>query len=1618
MSDEVISAEVTEILDAEQINVTRILNAFNPRENFVREKWAFTGDCLRSYIPVAIAEFVISHNGRMVPVGELETTYPQRGDCVVICPVPQKGSGGKDILGTIAMIAVSIFVPYLAGPVMGLTGMGYSIAVAGMMMAGSMLVHSLFAPSKPTSATPNGGSDSQNSTTYGIDGPKNTSLEGIPVPICYGTFRMAGNIVSLHVDNNGDTQNLYVLICAGEGWVRDLYQVQLNGTDASTFKGVSWQVRNGDAAQTPIPWFNDEIVPHNVNAHLSTDWSYFTTPAECDKFRVDLVAPNGLFAVNKNDGSNQPVNVPIEIEWRPAGSGGDWTQMQATNATVSYRSVYPVNSWGQWGGGGATPYAGDAQQGAQVSPTGWYDPADSSYAVDGAGRVWKQAVGGWLAADVAPSGTPMATSVIAGWKYSDNGQWVSPTDLAYIQNNGFNQNTTNPQVPVYATSGGPQPVGQSAGQAAWAPNGNPFSVVRYVVGGGANPGGPTTFTPSWSAGGLSISGSKRNAIRTSFMSEQFSPSMKVEIRVRRTTPKSTDDTVSDDVYWSDCNRVLMTPMGHPNTALVAFNITLGDQINGMPEITFVNTGVYIWVYGSPVNGADPQWYRTNSSNPAWIVWDILTNDRYGAGMNSARLDFYAFKRWADYCDSVGLTFNGVIDSEMNVWDACQQVLRVGHAQLINIGTRYSVVVEKPDWPVMLFTVGNMVTGTYKETWLSMADRANEIDVTYFEQTDDYKQHTIRIYDPAALQAGAKQKTSAITLYGVTSYERAFEEGMVMLNMNRFILKTVTFQAPLEALACTVGDLIYVQHDMPDWAQAGRLEAGSTQSVLNLDRPVTMEAGKTYTVMVHHDSIARYSGTVMGVVSQNTGNNLVQLSNYPNPAAPVSRLIVTIAGVQKDFEITEVIPGVGVICEGIDGSGMAAGNAYQLWQSDVLEERDVVLNVGDQTQITLASILSATPAQYGRWMFGESSKYKEIFRIKSINMTANDMVREIVAIQYDPQVYDYSRYGDQHQPGGEMTPSQAPIGVVSNLSMHEAAYITGSSFQTDVTVSWWQPDTGMYAGADVYVSRNNGAPQVFDARATTNITISASRGETIGVRVVAYDLWGKRADYNGSPTIAMQVVGEIPNLNVGNVTGADVYWSGPDCEISWRYNSVTHSYEFGSEPNGADSGALDPQFKDYEVKVWHADDDMSRAPRRVAYVSTPHFTYTWAMNASDGLERRLRFQIRMRDQFNNLGNPTVLTATNNPPQIVAVSTTPGWETCQLNLSTSEDADFTGIMVWLSEDPSQIASGDYESENYPAPVYNGPNKNVLLTGLMFDSHYYFRVAAYDQFGTSELLPTSLLQFETTNLNVEAIADGMLKESKLEPALRDTINLVPGQQASISNLDNQYTVKMGYNSSSGKLLAAGFGLAINQDAYDPKVGHSEFGIMAETFFVSMPSQPGLPEIHPFVIGTVDGVPRVVMSSVLIGDASIVSAKIGHLEVKESNIQGGAVTATASWTTGQLDTSFTADVGLSEDIAQIIAIVLPGTTSSGVQTVDGGDLPSACHVDATIGIAPNSPFGFTVTSPTSQSGTGTPSFVYSFARGTVGGAIARLTFNRAGPQNSANYNGPMTVSLLFCKK
>lgn len=1058
------------------INLVEIPNPFKPSETNRSTREVRQGQTLDDLFPPAVTnELKIAVNGKIIDDQDRPGYYLTEGDYVVICPVVEGGGNGgaKAVLRLVAMIALSTVAGPIAGSLYSAMGGTYVMAnaamvtatlQAGVMVAGGLLINALLPPPKPK--TPEA-----SSATYGIDGAKNTSAEGVVVPVCYGTFRMAGNIVNNYVVNDGDTQWLYMLICAGEGPLAGIEEIHINDQRVETYdvattpyKDVEVAVRLGEETQTPIPWFDGQVVPQSQNHRLTNNWRTVTTSGQIDAVRLDFTAPGGI-GYNNSKGEVEAITVSIEAQYQLQGTS-TWLPLRPENDPANYEEVV---TW------------------QTVSTVTGFD-------------------------EVNGGGNPLLNNTT----YVPNGSEYKVGDAYYTNN------------PLYGSE--PTLVGLVRQRAT----GNTlFRITSDKVG---NP--------------------LRRSMRVAGL-----PQGVYSIRVRRTDVENslTDTRFVDTVLWTDLNEITTERVSYPYTALVGVKARLGDQLSGMPNVTYLSRGKKVLAW----DDAGAKWVYKGSSNPAWITLDVMTAGMYGGGAELRRFDLEAWKDWGRWCDQNNLEFNGVFDTQQNVWDSAQKVARVGRATIVRVGTRYTVAIERASDPVMMFTVANMIEGTFEESWSSLTERANEIEGTFADAQDNYRQRTIRVYDRDAAAAGRPARSVTLELMGVTSAQQAWDDLMIQLNMNRYIQRSIKFSTDMEALACTVGDVILVQHDMPQWGTGGRLEAGCTTTLLKFDREVTFQPGQTYRALVHHSAIMRLSGTVSAVMSA-AEETYITLSGYTAATTPAR---IKVAG--KDLEVLRsFVNGAsrGVVVALV--TGITVGATYQLWDSDVIDTVDLVNPATSAnvvaTQATLAAgrTLLAAPAQFTNYMFGPVSKVAKPFRVRSIG-GSHEYQRDVTAVEYNASVYTPAgAVPTQNYSSLPLYVSHATIGGVT-----ESLRLQGLTYQTRATVSFSSAQQ-TYSESNVYLSRNGGAWE-WVGKDIYSVTVDATKDEVLKFRVVAVDVLGRSAPESSAPTITYTVVGKasLPTPLTGLAfsftnTGIRVVHNTP-VEEDWLSTQASTSSTFGA-----------------------------------------------------------------------------------------------------------------------------------------------------------------------------------------------------------------------------------------------------------------------------------------------------------------------------------------------------------------------------------------------------------------------------------------------------------------------
>ena len=330
-----------------------------------------------------------------------------------------------------------------------------------------------------------------------------------------------------------------------------------------------------------------------------------------------------------------------------------------------------------------------------------------------------------------------------------------------------------------------------------------------------------------------ISAAKTSAVRRTVKIGDNLAHGQYEIRVSKTSEDQTSSRYGDDVYFSSVREVSYAAYTYPRQTLVGIKALASDQLSGSLRFSCLCEGSYIRAW----NGST--WSIEWSNNPAWVCYDVFTqpvfDDTFNTvlrydGIDPARIDHEAFKVWADFCDElvddgVGGTekrfiFNGTFDVEMTLWDAGLKIASMSRAMLLFSGYKITVYVDKAASPVQLFTSGNIIQDSFKETWLPVEERAGEIEISYINQDNDYARDTLPVINS---DLDHPSNRVSMQLMGASKASQVWRSGQFLLLCNKYLKRTIEFEADIDAIACTLGDVVNFAHSVPQWGLAsGRI----------------------------------------------------------------------------------------------------------------------------------------------------------------------------------------------------------------------------------------------------------------------------------------------------------------------------------------------------------------------------------------------------------------------------------------------------------------------------------------------------------------------------------------------------------------------------------------------------------------------------------------------------------------------------------------------------------------------------------------------------------------------------------------------------------------------------
>jgi predicted phage tail protein len=382
------------------------------------------------------------------------------------------------------------------------------------------------------------------------------------------------------------------------------------------------------------------------------------------------------------------------------------------------------------------------------------------------------------------------------------------------------------------------------------------------------------FTLAVKTNELIVTAAKSSPVRKVYRIDNL-PARRYEVRTKCSYKSGTTTRDSTRACWTQLSHISYDDFCRSGKVLVGIKALATDQLSGgMPTVTWLQTVNDINVY----NPDTIKYERRSACNPAWVAYDLLhrcknihdtktgIEEKVVFGIPANRIDYQSFADWAAFCAERKLEFEYIFDTPSDLWSSLQKPESVGRGKVILKGTRYSCVCDRPTQPVQLFTMGNMVQDKFQEDFLGIKDRANAVEISFVNKDKGYQRDMLTIYGDDWDNSKVIQNPTQITLYGCTSYQQAYREGKYRLRLNQYLQRTISFDADIDAIACQVGDVILIQHDIPQWGYGGRV-LSATKDTIQFDRSITMEVGKAYSVMVRLTDDSLVEKQVIGNVAE-------------------------------------------------------------------------------------------------------------------------------------------------------------------------------------------------------------------------------------------------------------------------------------------------------------------------------------------------------------------------------------------------------------------------------------------------------------------------------------------------------------------------------------------------------------------------------------------------------------------------------------------------------------------------------------------------------------------------------------------------------------------------------
>ena len=603
-----------------------------------------------------------------------------------------------------------------------------------------------------------------------------------------------------------------------------------------------------------------------------------------------------------------------------------------------------------------------------------------------------------------------------------------------------------------------------------------------------------------------VSGRSTNAyFRDYLINLKSTTSFPVQIRVERVSPDSTDSKIVDAFRFNSATNIIMKQNAYPNTAHTALRFS-AEKFPRIPNRRYRIRGIKVKIpsnatvnathgslsYAGTWNGtfkASKEW----CSDPAWILYDLLTNDRYGCNIAEASLDKFTFKTVSEYCGTLIDAGNGDGSTEPRFSCNVNITQQTDAFHLINAlcstmraiafysaGTVAISQDAENQATKYIFNNSNITDSGFVYNGSSLKTRHTVINVQYFDMiTQELDIETVEA--DAATQTKYGIRTKTIKAFACTSRGQAARLGKWFLFNEQNSGETCAFSTTLAAgVLVRCGDIIEIADSLKAGVRRGGLLSSVTSTtVVVLDDSASTDIptsnSPTISIVmpdgsVETKSISTVSGatiTVSSAFSTTPNANAPYVLESSNLQTTTWRVVSVTENDDLTFSITALEHNEGKYAFVEDGAALPTRNTTALTvvldPPEGLQAQEKIVIINNKA---VAKILIDWQTQQG------ASRYEVHYRVDDGSFFKIDTVSSDVEIvnsqagRYEFRVFSFNGLGEPSR-----TPAELTFDAVGKTA--PPADITGLTYEplTDklARLRWTPPtEADVLAGGKIFI----------------------------------------------------------------------------------------------------------------------------------------------------------------------------------------------------------------------------------------------------------------------------------------------------------------------------------------------------------------------------------------------------------------------------------------------------------------------------------------------------------------------------------------------------------------------